>query len=820
MRFGSFLSLPLYSAPTPKTLVLNGFPHRPRSVRMHADFGASHAPWRKADEFMESLPIQIASVAAPEMPASTPVGGTVGATGSFASTFGRALATLTDADPDGPAGLPKTPPRGKPQTSDASAAVSVDGLCLNSNVPPVPLTPPGDDAPQTIAGHVTPVSQSNAESVPQVESHLSGLPTATGGGVALPSSGITASDLAQAGVSTWLALNTGTAVPPSAFAGAVAASSAKDESSTPGTDGDSSGGYPGRLPAGPLPSPNSLTPTISNVPAWLPAADIPAQSPVGKQSGAQATSDSAHIQEPRDGTQSVAGEGRKSRIPAGLLPARSAKGRLPQQISQNVPVSGQTASSIHGLSGFPWEATKASAAPGDAPTVVASGNPSPSAVKPDPPGAVTASNPPELATRAGQTSPPTSDSNAGSAATLPSASAQPGLMEVSDLLGKFANAEMNVKVITPESGQNLAPDISTSAETTAPLGALKESNQIPTVTSVPVLPTSSSDPLTVGGKTEIPAAIRGTSRAVGVRASVWGAATAANLADQGEATAAPEPPTAAIPVPASNINANSLSPTAPEPLHKGAAPEQRGAPAGGGVSTAASSTSDAGASVGLPGEQGRTSQPPGPRPGDKPDSATNIGSVPANSFTGDANPIAAHAPSVVIDHNAAPTPQAPPAHSQPAATLSAWQSYDGGAGKIVRSASLTDSAAGAEMHVELRAGALGAVEIHTVVHEGAVGTEIHVQGQEAHALLASGLPSLERALAERNLRVENVSVYQDQTGRGMSGGQEHGQQSGSSPSPPRQSLPWDSPLQTSSPVTGSMEDDESTNPATGLSVQA
>ena len=89
---------------------------------------------------------------------------------------------------------------------------------------------------------------------------------------------------------------------------------------------------------------------------------------------------------------------------------------------------------------------------------------------------------------------------------------------------------------------------------------------------------------------------------------------------------------------------------------------------------------------------------------------------------------------------------------------------------MVRSASLSGSANGAEMHVEFRSGALGPLEVHAVVHDGSVGAEIHVQGQEAHTLLAAGLPSLERALGERNLRVENIAVYQDQAGAGMSGG--------------------------------------------------
>jgi hypothetical protein len=124
------------------------------------------------------------------------------------------------------------------------------------------------------------------------------------------------------------------------------------------------------------------------------------------------------------------------------------------------------------------------------------------------------------------------------------------------------------------------------------------------------------------------------------------------------------------------------------------------------------------------------------------------------------------------------------------------------------------------MHVEFRSGALGPLEVHAVVNAGSVGAEIHVQGQEAHTLLAAGLPSLERALGERNLRVDNIAVYQDHAGGGMGGGERQDAHSGSSPSPHHQVLPWDSPPQPGSTASGSIENAEITDPAAGLSVRA
>jgi flagellar hook-length control protein FliK len=107
-----------------------------------------------------------------------------------------------------------------------------------------------------------------------------------------------------------------------------------------------------------------------------------------------------------------------------------------------------------------------------------------------------------------------------------------------------------------------------------------------------------------------------------------------------------------------------------------------------------------------------------------------------------------------------------------------------------------------------------------VVREGAVGAEIHVQGQEAHAVLTAGIPSLERALTDRNLRVENIAVYQDHTSGGMGGGHRQDSQPGSSPSPHHPSSPWDNPPHSRGRSSNSSQGEESANPAAGLSVQA
>jgi Flagellar hook-length control protein FliK len=191
------------------------------------------------------------------------------------------------------------------------------------------------------------------------------------------------------------------------------------------------------------------------------------------------------------------------------------------------------------------------------------------------------------------------------------------------------------------------------------------------------------------------------------------------------------------------------------------------------------------------GSQGKSGRQNAPGSGDGPATtfihgiAISPGPDPAGSL------LTAHTPSIPASHTITSTPPEPPSSSaaQHSTTLSAWQNYDGGAGRIVRSASLTESASGAEMHVELRSGPMGPIEVHTVVHDGSVGAEIHVQGPEAHSLLAAGLPSLERALTDRNLRVENIAVYQDHTGGGIGGGGRQDSSSDSPPSPHQPALP-------------------------------
>jgi len=392
----------------------------------------------------------------------------------------------------------------------------------------------------------------------------------------------------------------------------------------------------------------------------------------------------------------------------------------------------------------------------------------------------------------------------------------PELAEFSSLLGKFVGAEINVKVSGNESQQAMAPDEFTTKSTPVAAGTLSGGLRNTAVDSIQIPAASKSGDLANNpAKGAIHSAQVSSSA---VTETVW------QKGNEPEAASAQTPlSSSASPVPSPQLDADSQPATPAMTMQKDAAPVANGIQPSGTVS-ADSGESAAYANPSDPSTsgQGKSGQQSEPGSGDDPAGVKIFTPDLANNPAADstASLLTAHAPTVPASPANTSAPQTAPSSSQPATTLSAWQNYDGGAGQMVRSASLNDSANGAEMHVELRSGALGPLEVHAVLHEGSLGAEIHVQGQEAHTLLAAGLPSLERALGERNLRVENIAVYQDHAGGGMSGGEKQDPHSGSSSTPQRQVLPWDNPPQATNSASGSSEDAELANPAAGLSVRA
>ncbi len=269
-----------------------------------------------------------------------------------------------------------------------------------------------------------------------------------------------------------------------------------------------------------------------------------------------------------------------------------------------------------------------------------------------------------------------------------------------------------------------------------------------------------------------------------------------------------------------------IEPALPMPPAAGSTPTPGAAlpvqPSGAATADSTGSATSANSGDSSSGGQGKAGQQNGPTTADNPLAVTNFTpTTPANPDTGpNLNPLVVVPQNVSTAHAAVSAPPTAPSSAQPPSTLSAWQNYDGGPGKIVQSASLNNSTAGAEMHLELRTSPLGPLEVHTVVHDGWVGAEIRVQGTEAHSLLSAGLPSLEHALRQQNLRVENLRVYQDLTGGSSNTGAGHDPQSDSNPSTQRQNSPWNTQTPPDIPTTSSMEEEELIIPAAGLSIRA
>lgn len=426
-----------------------------------------------------------------------------------------------------------------------------------------------------------------------------------------------------------------------------------------------------------------------------------------------------------------------------------------------------------------------------------------------------ATNPTSTAGQVGQAVPAFGSEASDSSIAL-FATDHPKLAEFSSLSGKAAGAEITFKIPGSESSPTPAAEKST-----------RGSNPVTAATP------GSGLRMTAGDSVQNPFASKAENQAntpakVTLRsAQVSGSVAAEGAWQKGneqEAASAQAPLSSlASPVPVQQAGA-SAQPAAPAAMSEDAAALQATSIQSSGATNANSDGTGAHANLteSSASGQGKSGQQNGTASGDDPDLVAPIAPGIANNPAPDstANLLVPHAPSDPASHATAAPPSTLPPPSQPPTTLSAWQNYNAGAGSIVRSASLSGSANGAEMHVELRTGALGPLDVHATLREGLVGAEIHVQGQEAHTLLAAGLPSLERALGERNLRVENITVYQDRGGEGTGGGGKQGAQSGYSPSPQRQVSPWDSPPQVRSAASGSWEDEELVNPAPGLSVRA
>jgi hypothetical protein len=815
-----------------------------------AMFGATHAPCcvsatDTADEFMETLPVQLAGTAAPTVPAS-PLLGTPTGDESFTSQLGRALGGMSESGQGGASIDPKASSRAKlaPDSSSDSAAMVFLNCLVTSFIQPASYLSLGTGSTESTISGQSSSTESSANSPSNFASSLNASTDEAGANTAklpLPptgGAGVAAGTLA-AGTTQIAGLmqpaRAGEGSPPM-----VPARRGGEES----TDGALAARERGNKVAtvGQNPLADAVAAVSASAPVLLPGvhgasvSNPPAESTVGV-----GRSESKH------------GQSRPGKVVAAASVSAPAwfpglQGTSVSDPSAEPTVGGgqseskslQASTPSLGQDAGPWQDSQAAPGFNNLGTPLDTSGLAPVPAAPAPPSrenfpVPSDSTPPTGKTGQAAIQPPTTENNLStpslghaeqaaapfsqtiSRSTTPIANGHDELAESSAALGKFSKMEMNVKV--SKSGTTFGAaldDKHTAGSAPLAIGALQNS------------------PGKIAGEpVQTPGASKAESPANNPAKATLDLPSTATTDGTGQkvldSKGAPGTQTAPL-LPSNPASAQQFALNSQPPAP--GLTSQNGAAVGGNsiqsnVATEASASgngahfnlSDASTSG-----QGKFGQHSGQRSGDNPSHAITFAPGSANSPVPDpaGSLLAAHSPSVPASHTNTSTPPMPPSSSaaQQATTLSAWQNYDGGAGKIVRSASLTESAGGAEMHVELRSGPMGPIEVHTVVHDGSVGAEIHVQGQEAHTLLAAGLPSLERALTDRNLRVENIAVYQDHTGGGMGGGERQDSPSDSSPSPHHQALPWDDPPQPRSAARDSLAGEESANPAAGLSVQA
>ena len=92
---------------------------------------------------------------------------------------------------------------------------------------------------------------------------------------------------------------------------------------------------------------------------------------------------------------------------------------------------------------------------------------------------------------------------------------------------------------------------------------------------------------------------------------------------------------------------------------------------------------------------------------------------------------------------------------------------------MVSAAHMAESIGQTEIRIEMQAGPLGAVELRAHIAGDQIGASIAVEHHEAQMMLASDLPALHSALADKNLNVNTLQVSQSMatsTGMGHGGG--------------------------------------------------
>jgi flagellar hook-length control protein FliK len=96
--------------------------------------------------------------------------------------------------------------------------------------------------------------------------------------------------------------------------------------------------------------------------------------------------------------------------------------------------------------------------------------------------------------------------------------------------------------------------------------------------------------------------------------------------------------------------------------------------------------------------------------------------------------------------------------------IGAWEGHLQDSSQVVKAAELIAHLGGVEMRVELRTEDLGPMELRAMMHENRLGAAIGVGTLDAKTALATELPGLQRALMERNVQLDSISIFSGSSG--------------------------------------------------------
>lgn len=137
--------------------------------------------------------------------------------------------------------------------------------------------------------------------------------------------------------------------------------------------------------------------------------------------------------------------------------------------------------------------------------------------------------------------------------------------------------------------------------------------------------------------------------------------------------------------------------------------------------------------------------------------------------TAAAVPIAPNQPAETSAKASAPPAPAPSAPPQP---FSLPQALPGSLNDVVKASELYQHVGGAEMRIAMQTDLLGTIDLRATLHQSALTATIGVQRGDVQAILSNDLPSLQHALSDKSLRIDQISVMNNSVGGGLDlGGQ-------------------------------------------------